>query len=94
MVLRLKFVHSAHINMDIAVSLSPSGSLYDLQKRRYDFWEFRERAWPVDRENAKITLGIQANFVLYRDTFFFARHNFPNPKFDLTLIDTFFELGI
>jgi hypothetical protein len=64
MVLRLKFVHSAHINMDIAVSLSPSGSLYDLQKRRYDFWEFRERAWPVDRENAKISLGTQANFVL------------------------------
>ena len=30
--LELKFVHNANINMPIAVSLSPSGSLYGLQK--------------------------------------------------------------
>ena len=50
--------------MLIAVNLSQSGSLYDLQKQRYDFWEIREKSWPYDRENAKISLGIEANFVL------------------------------
>ena len=36
-VLELKFVISANINLYIAVILSPKTSLYDLQKRRYDF---------------------------------------------------------
>ena len=45
-VLELRVLYSAYINMHIAVNLRLSGSLYDLQKRRYDFWEFRERAWP------------------------------------------------
>ena len=45
-VLELRVLYSAYINMPIALRLSLSGSLYDLQKRRYDFWEFRERAWP------------------------------------------------
>ena len=36
-VLELKFVISANINLYIAVILSPRTSLYDLQKRRYDF---------------------------------------------------------
>ena len=35
--LELRFIISANINLYIAVILSPRTSLYDLQKRRYDF---------------------------------------------------------
>ena len=37
MVLELRVVISANINSTIAVILSPSSSLYDLQKPRYEF---------------------------------------------------------
>ena len=61
-VLELRVLYSAYINMLIAVRLSLSGSLYDLQKRRYDFSAFAKRAWPKNAQNRKISFGIQSYF--------------------------------
>ena len=61
-VLELRVLYSAYINMPIAVRLSLSGSLYDLQKRRYDFSAFAKRAWPKNAQNRKISFGIQSYF--------------------------------
>ena len=56
------FLHKSNINVLIPVRLSPSGSLYDLHKRRYDFSAFAKRAWPKNGQNWKISFGIQSYF--------------------------------